>query len=288
MSGRCGGMGAARSVHLSFGTMLRKLAQKHSVLIAPARAVAQDPMALVREGEAHGTVVRADFDRARRLGLVEAAPDRAGWRLSAKGREAVRRLSSAGLDDATTQLADRHPRFNDEESPLAWLRKRKGKDGVALISETQFLAGERLRADFTFAQLGPRVTANWDAALGATGGGRRGGPGQAAETSDDVLAAGERVQRALKAVGPELAGILIDVCCFLKGIEDAERSVGWPQRSGKVVLQIALSALARHYGMGSSSPDPGARSRPRHWGARDYRPTFDGDGDGGGDQPAVD
>jgi hypothetical protein len=277
------------AAHLSFGSMLRKLAQRRSVLVAPGAAMAHDRMALMRAGEAHGTVVRADFDRARRLGLVEAVPGEAGWRLSAKGRVAVRRLTCSGHDRAEAvrdaEPATSQPGQNLDESPLAWLRRRRGKDGAALISDMQFMAGERLRADFTFAQLGPRVTANWDAALGASGG-RRSGPGGGAEIADHVMAARERVASALKAVGPELAGILLDVCCFLKGIEDTERSVGWPQRSGKVVLQLALSALARHYGMGETRPQGTTHTRPRHWGAADYRPSIDGAA--AAEQPAAD
>jgi len=263
------------SAHLSFGAMLRKLAQRRSVLVVTSQSAARAPMALMREGAAHGTVVRTDFERARRLGLVEAIAGSEGWRLSAKGRDAVRRLTCGEQERAADAGETGRPGQNIEESPLGWLRRRRGKDGAALISDAQFLAGERLRADFTFAQIGPRVTANWDAALGASGSSRRGAAGVGADMSDNVAAARERVNRALHAVGPELAGILMDVCCFLKGIEDAERSVGWPQRSGKVVLQLALSSLARHYGIAEGDPGPASAVRSRHWGAADYRPSIE-------------
>ena len=80
--------------------------------------------------------------------------------------------------------------------------------------------------------------------------------------------------RALKAVGPETSGILIDVCCELKGLDEAEKTNGWPQRAGKVVLQIALTRLAKHYGL--IAPDHSPRRHLRHWGTSDYRPRVDG------------
>jgi hypothetical protein len=91
---------------------------------------------------------------------------------------------------------------------------------------------------------------------------------------DDVIAAKERVRRALAAVGPELSGVLIDICCELKGLEEAERAQGWPKRAGKVVLQIALDRLARHYGLGVGE-GRARRGGLRHWGSEDYRPTLD-------------
>ncbi len=167
--------------------------------------------------------------------------------------------------------------INPAESPLAWLRRRKDKDGASLISQAQFDAGERLRADFWFAQMTPRVTMSWSA---VSPGQRRRKSGMAfrsdADMSDAIASARERVRRALATVGPELAGILIDVCCHLKGLEDAERAAGWPQRSGKVVLQLALTRLARHYGIGTDAraPTPSA-AHVRHWGSDDYRPLFE-------------
>lgn len=167
--------------------------------------------------------------------------------------------------------------LNPAESPLAWLRRRKDRGGVALISEPQFDAGERLRADFWFAQMTPRVTMSWSTTAPARHRRRSGMAFRSdAELADNVAAARERVRRALGAVGPELCGVLIDVCCHLKGLEEVERAVGWPQRSGKIVLQLALSALARHYGI--DMPARSAQSeanRVRHWGGEGYRPLFE-------------
>jgi hypothetical protein len=151
---------------------------------------------------------------------------------------------------------------NEAESPLGWLESRKDRNGIPLIADHQYQAGERLRADYWFARLSPRVTANWSA-LAPSDRSRRAAPSDPAAMRDNVIAAKERVTRALMAVGPELAGVLIDICCELKGLEEAEKGHGWPQRAGKVVLQIALTRLARHYGLeiaGEGRRREGARS----------------------------
>ncbi len=146
---------------------------------------------------------------------------------------------------------------DDSESPLAWLARRKGRDGRSLISAHQFVAGERLRADFTRGNLTPRVTSSWGAPTGRSGGGGAG------EMTDLVVASRQRVQNAIAACGPEFSGILLDVCCFLRGLEDVERERGWPTRSAKVVLQLALDRLARHYGL---APTTGAANpKLRSW-----------------------
>ena len=137
-----------------------------------------------------------------------------------------------------------------------------------MIGAAEFEAGERLRADYTFGQLMPSVTSRWSPA-GAGDSQSRGFPGAGSDLQDHALAARQRVNRAVDAVGPELASILIDVCCHLRGLEDTERTKGWPLRSAKVVLQLALARLARHYGMlpATASRAADGPAQVRHWGA---------------------
>ncbi len=163
---------------------------------------------------------------------------------------------------------------DDAESPLAWLARRRGKDGRPMIEADQLQAGERLRADFTRAQLMPRITSNWTAPV--ADGARSANAGGSAAMTDMIVAARQRVNRALGAAGPEFAGLLVDICCFLKGLEDVERERGWPPRSAKIVLQLGLDRLARHYGL-SAEARGRARAPVRSWLAPDVSVLVDGE-----------
>lgn len=206
--------------------------------------------------------------------LATCARDGA-WRVTDSGRSWLARQAAAGdpilnrylaqhvdiAEAAVVQSGGRARVLVDTaESPLAWLARRKGRDGMPLISPEQFLAGERLRAEFTRAQMMPRVTANWDAAVA----GRNRGGSSPAQIADTVIAARQRLRLALDAAGPEFAGLLVDVCCFLKRLEDVERERHWPARSAKVVLQLGLDRLARHYGLAAEACGP-AHGKVRTW-----------------------
>ncbi|MBC2775595.1 hypothetical protein H6M51_22275 [Rhizobium sp. AQ_MP] len=156
-------------------------------------------------------------------------------------------------------------RRNLQESPLFPLLRLKEKDGRAFLPEEAIAAGERLAADFEFAGLQPRVTASWQPRLSSR---IKGAPPKAGELADERLAARNRVTRAIHAMGPELAGVALDVCCFGKGLETVERERQWPARSAKLMLRAALLALSRHY----TPPPP--RPRPRHWGEEGFRPEM--------------
>jgi hypothetical protein len=152
-----------------------------------------------------------------------------GDRISLTGRRmegaAGREIGSATVDTGDGPIV---VAVNLAESPLGQLMRRKDRDGAPFLSRAEFDAGERLRSDYTRGQIMPRLGANWEASVSS--GRREGGVG---DLTDAALAARMRVEKAIRAVGPELSGVLVDVCCFLKGMETVEIERGWPVRSAK-------------------------------------------------------
>lgn len=167
-----------------------------------------------------------------------------------------------GHREVTTGLGRARVTVDEAESPLVWLARRRGRDGRAMIAPHQLQAGERLRADFTRAHLMPRTTSNWSSPMSS--GGSRDGGNRAGDFTDATIAARQRVNQALEVAGPEFSGLLLDVCCFLKGLADLEQDRGWPARSAKVVLQLGLDRLARHYGYAAQTIGQ-ARTPIRTW-----------------------
>jgi hypothetical protein len=119
----------------------------------------------------------------------------------------------------------------------------------------------------TIARTLPRLSANLERPS-------QSGVAMALDPSAARMAAQQRVHNALKAVGPELAGVLVDVCGFLKGLDIVESERGWPKRSAKLALSLALSALARHYGLASIAKGVPGKRRTHRWRASADRPDF--------------
>lgn len=135
----------------------------------------------------------------------------------------------------------RRVRVNLGESPLSWLHAR------GLIDDRRFAAGEKLRADWERAGLGPRVTMRWDAAPVARG---RRGAASAFDPTATELNARARFDGALRAAGGGLSDILWRVVCAGEGLGAAEKALGWPSRAGKLVLMFALDRVADYYRVG--------------------------------------
>lgn len=220
----------------------------------------------------------AVLDEALRLGLVRRGGDR--LLATAEARAYLKRR----LCTMETPFADQHRDMvevtvlrdgareralvNRLESPLASLCRLKEKTGDAFLPESAFAAGERLHADFTRGGLQPRLTMSFEPRIA---GRQKGEAGAGRDLTDTALAARQRVARAITAIGPELSGVALDVCCFMKGLETVERERQWPARSAKLMLRAALMALARHY----APPAPAGR-RAHAWGTEDYRPELPG------------
>ncbi len=148
----------------------------------------------------------------------------------------------AEIDDPEAEPS-RRVRYNLAESPLASLARRRDKNGKPFLREELVHAGERLREDFELAQMGAKVTQNWDRFLTpGTGSGPRSG-----RQNDAPVDARARVASALADLGPGLSDVVLRCCCYLEGLETTEKRLGWSARSGKIVLRIALMRLKRHY-----------------------------------------
>ncbi len=214
------------------------------------------------------------------IACASAGPNMARYEATSVGRswlkrtiaeegEARRRSESArGMADAATPFARQHQeegervfsengvrktrRVNLGETPLGWLARRKGPDGKPFLTPAEVAAGERLREDFELAQIGPKVAQDWKRFLAPVDGG---GVSRLRGPAEGPMGARDRVSRALEAVGPGLNDAALRACCFLEGLEATERRMGWSARSGKVVLKIALTRLAEHYGFVARSSE---------------------------------
>lgn len=157
-------------------------------------------------------------------------------------RELIEReLTPAGPRRGRTPKGTRAVRtvtVNLAESPLVWLHAR------GHLSDRLLDAGEQLRADYERAQLSASVTMRWDPVRVKTtdGGGL--------SPTERQIAARQRFDGAITAAGRGLEDILWRVVCAGEALPEAERTLGWPTRSGKLVLRIALERVAEFYRIG--------------------------------------
>ncbi len=255
------------------GRVLRRLCETGSVL---AVATDMEKAVIVRDGAAGATKRTGVVDRriAEAMALKDwIAPKSTGritrYVITQAGRTALETLlddggdaSSSGFAEAPADFAGQHRtwgektvadeedgrsrrmRYNLAESPLTALARRRDKDGTPFLNDDLVTSGERLREDFELAQMGPRVAQNWDNFLTA---GSQGTFQPGGNVSHGPEAARKRVADAMADLGPGLSDVVLRCCCYLEGLETAEKRLGWSARSGKIVLRIALMRLKRHY-----------------------------------------
>jgi hypothetical protein len=144
--------------------------------------------------------------------------------------EGPRRAAQAG-----GRRPSRTVTVNLAESPLAWLHARGHLD------DRLFDAGEALRGDYERAQLSANITMRWDPVRVKSTGERGLSPGE------KQIAARRRFDGAIKTAGRGLEDILWRVVCAGEALPEAEKTLGWPARSGKLVLRIALERVAEFY-----------------------------------------
>ena len=132
----------------------------------------------------------------------------------------------------------RSVRVNLAESPLGWLHSR------GHLTDRQFDAGEKLRMDWERANLAPSVTMRWHAVPLASD--SRHASTELNQTEAQIVA-NHRFNQAIEFIGKDLSDISWRVICGGEGVPAAEKSLGWPARSGKLVLKIALDRLGNFY-----------------------------------------
>jgi hypothetical protein len=152
--------------------------------------------------------------------------------------------------------------INLAESPLS----RLASGEAAFLEPHHVEAGERVRRLVERAQLQPRLTMTYSAER--TAGNRQ----QIASDISDMAADARRAVADIHRVLPrDCAGVVMDVCGLLKGLQEVERERGWPRRSAKLVLRIGLEQLAQSYGLGPFAVGR-ATGRSRTWMGEGARP----------------
>jgi hypothetical protein len=154
--------------------------------------------------------------------------------------------------------------INLSESPLARLATGAGGEAPYLLPH-HVEAGERVRRLTERAQLQPRLTMSYSPAHSANG--ASSGPADISDLAADARKSLDDVARVLP---PDCAGVVLDVCGLLKGLQTVEAERGWPRRSAKLVLRIGLEQLARHFGLDPSAV--GRSGRDRVWLGEGARP----------------
>lgn len=120
-------------------------------------------------------------------------------------------------------------------------RTRNGEP--AFLSSHQIEAVLRIHRLFERAQLRQVVTMRYGPRIS----GAQGGSGD--NVGDMAIDARARLETLLMDLPSDCGNVLRDICGHEMGIQDVETLHGWPRRSGKIVLRLALDLVAGRMGL---------------------------------------
>lgn len=179
----------------------------------------------------------------------------AGYALTAAGRARVAREGASPNEAFAAQhrpLVDRAVieadgrtrmvRGHDADAILRRLAALRDGNGAAWLDSAEIAAAARLRRDWEMGERGLVRGSDWTAP--PNGAGPRGPSNRAEQAAGAYCDARQRVSEALARLALPLRRVVERVCLREEGLEALERGEGWPARSGKIALKLALAQLA--------------------------------------------
>ncbi|MBY0569029.1 MAG: hypothetical protein K2P70_17090 [Hyphomonadaceae bacterium] len=201
-------------------------------------------------------LVRLNAEEARALEASGAlASEGAGYAITKAGRALVaRETASPGeaflaqhrpiIDRAVIEADGRTRvvRGHDADAILRRLAALRDGNGAAWLDSAEIAAAARLRRDWEMGERGLVRGSDWTAP--PNGAGPRGPSNRAEQAAGAYCDARQRVSDALARLAVPLRRVVERVCLREEGLEALERGEGWPARSGKIALKLALAQLA--------------------------------------------
>jgi hypothetical protein len=227
-------------------------------------------LAPLRDGDGHGVFPRGDRRRGpmARLrvedvqalvmdGALTPSGIAGSYFISAAGRARVAREAAEAeafqrqhfpLVERTIVEGDavlRTVKGRDVAGPVAQLARLADGAGASFFTGREISAARRFWEDHELGQRGLLRGSDWTAP--PMGSAPRGAGGAQERAVHGSIEARQRTEAALAALPASLAAALRAFLLDETGLEALERNRGWRQRSGKLVLKLALELLADHY-----------------------------------------
>lgn len=145
--------------------------------------------------------------------------------------------------------------------------RTEGLPRLGFLEPHHIETARRVARLFERAHLAQRVTMHYSPM--PTAARNTGTPNQITDMAAEARRAMADIFRTLPA---DCAAVVIDVCCYEKGLQAIETERGWPRRSAKLVLRIGLDHLAERFGLAPVATGPRAEES-RGWMDDGARPT---------------